>query len=287
MRSTQVLAVLAVLATSVSSMSISHVSDQLAHRRHAASVHESVVQARGARRATPMEGVPEAIKRDDAAPRRRKRGINQRRCAPKTTSTGLPEPASATSTTPTSSAAPSTTPKPEPTTSKAEPTTSKAEPTTSKAEPTTSEAEPTTTTPKAKYTKPSETPTKTSTSTAPAATNDDDSGSSSGATYTGEATFYDPALGSCGINSTNKDLICAVSHLLYDGFEGYTGSDPNSNPICGRKIKATYGGNSVTCTVVDRCVGCKKDDLDFSRGAFDKLASQSLGRLQGMEWSFV
>ncbi|KAF8760871.1 Non-catalytic module family expn protein [Rhizoctonia solani] len=256
MRSTQVLAVLAVLATSVSSMSISHVSDQLAHRRHAASVHESVVQARGARRATPMEGVPEAIKRDDAAPRRRKRGINQRRCAPKTTSTGLPEPASTTSTTPTSSAAPSTTPKPEPTTSKAEPTTSKAEPTTSKAEPTTSEAEPTTTTPR---------PT----------------------TYTGEATFYDPALGSCGINSTNKDLICAVSHLLYDGFEGYTGSDPNSNPICGRKIKATYGGNSVTCTVVDRCVGCKKDDLDFSRGAFDKLASQSLGRLQGMEWSFV
>ncbi|QRW18847.1 rare lipoprotein A-like double-psi beta-barrel protein [Rhizoctonia solani] len=87
-------------------------------------------------------------------------------------------------------------PQSQPTTSKAEPTTSKAEPTTSKAEPTTSEAEPTTTTPR---------PT-------PAATNDDDSGSSSGATYTGEATFYDPALGSCGINSTNKDLICAVSH---------------------------------------------------------------------------
>ncbi|CAE6428601.1 unnamed protein product [Rhizoctonia solani] len=269
MRSTQVLAVLAVLATSVSSMSIGHVSDQLAHRRHAASVHESVVQARGARRAIPVQVTPEVVKRDDTVPRRRKRGINQRRCAPKTTSTGLTEP---TSTTPTSSAAPSTTPEPEPTTSKAQPTTSQAEPTTSS---------------KAKYTKPSETPTKTSTSAKPTATNDDDSGSSSGDSYTGEATFYDPALGSCGITSTNSDLICAVSQLLYDGFDGYTGSDPNSNPICGKKIKATYGGNSVTCTVVDRCVGCKKSDLDFSRGAFDKLADQALGRLEGMKWSFV
>ncbi|CCO26629.1 Allergen Asp f 7 AltName: Allergen=Asp f 7 [Rhizoctonia solani AG-1 IB] len=280
MRSAQVFAVFAVLATSVSSMSIGHTNDQLAHRRHAASVHDSVIQARGARRGTPLETVPEVVKRDDAVPRRRKRGLNQRRCAPKTSSTGLPQPASTTSTPPTSSAAPSTTPEPEPTTSKAEPTTSQAEPTTSQAEPTTSS--------KAKYTKPSETPTKTSTSAKPTATNDDDSGSSSsGETHTGEATFYDPALGSCGITSTNQDLICAVSHLLYDGFDGYTGSDPNSNPICGKKIKATYNGNSVTCTVVDRCVGCKISDLDFSRGAFNHLADQSAGRLKGMTWNFA
>ncbi|KAG8760567.1 hypothetical protein FRC11_000242 [Ceratobasidium sp. 423] len=271
MRFTQVLAVFAVLAASVSSMSIGHTSNQLVHRRHAADVHESVIQARGARRAVPVEDVPDVVKRDNTAPRRRKRGLNQRRCSPKTTS-ALPETTAAAST---SSVEPSTTPEPESTTSKA-----KAEPTTSsKAEPTTSS--------KAKYTKTFQTPTTTSTSAKPTATSDDDSGSSSGGTYTGQATYYDTGLGSCGITSTNSDYIVAVSHLLYDGFNGYTGGDPNSNPICGKKIKANYQGKSVTVTVVDRCTGCALRDLDFSPTAFTQLADQSLGRLDGMTWSFA
>lgn len=258
----QVLAVFAVLAASVSSMSIGHVSNQMIHRRHAA-VQESVIQARGARRAVPVDDWSDVVKRDDPAPRRRKRGINQRRCAPKTT-TGLPETTSEPST---SSAAPATTSTPEP-------------------EPTTSQAQPTTTS-KAKS-KTSQTPTKTSTSAEPTATSDDDdSGSSSGESFTGQATFYAPGLGACGTTSTDDDMIVAVSQLLYDGFNGYTGSDPNSNPICGKKIKATYEGNSVTVTVVDRCVGCALRDLDFSPAAFTKLADQSLGRLSGMKWSFV
>lgn len=268
MRSTQVLAVLAVLATSVSSMSIGHASNQLVHRRHAAGVQESVIQARGARRAVPMEDLSEVVKRDNTVPRRRKRGLNQRRCSPKTT-TGLPE------TTPvesTSSVAPSTTPEPEPTTS------SKAK------------AEATTTSSRAKYTKTSQTsqaPTKTSTPAKPTATSDDDNSGSSSGTFTGQATYYDTGLGSCGITSSNSDYIVAVSHLLYDGFDGYTGGDPNSNPICGKNIKANYQGKSVTVTVVDRCTGCALRDLDFSPTAFTQLADQSLGRLSGMTWSFV
>lgn len=267
MRSTQVLAVFAVLAASVSSMSIGHASNQVVHRRHAAGVHESVIQARGARRPVPIEEMPDMVKRDDAAPRRRKRGINQRRCAPKTT-TGLLQTTSAASTSSTSSAAPTTTSTPEP-----EPTTLKAEATTSSM---------------AKYTKTSQTPTKTSTSAKPTATNDgDDSGSSSGETYTGQATYYGTGLGSCGITSKDTDYIVAVSHLLYDGYNGYTGGDPNSNPICNKKIKANYQGKSVTVTVVDRCTGCALRDLDFSPTAFDQLADQSLGRLSGMTWSFM
>ncbi|CAE6523761.1 unnamed protein product [Rhizoctonia solani] len=283
MRSTQVLAVLAVLAASVSGMSIGHTSNQPAHRRHAVDVQASVIQARGARRAVLMEDMPDVVKRDNTVPRRRKRGLNQRRCSPKTTS-ALAETTSVVST---SSVAPSTTPEPESTTSKAK---AEAVPTTSsKAEHTTSsKAEPTTSS-KAKYTKTSQTsqtPTKTSTSAKPTATSDD-SGSSSGDTYTGQATYYGTGLGSCGITSTDTDYIVAVSHLLYDGFDGYTGGNPNSNPVCGKKIKANYQGKSVTVTVVDRCTGCALRDLDFSPAAFSQLADQSLGRLDGMTWAFM
>ena len=38
------------------------------------------------------------------------------------------------------------------------------------------------------------------------------------------------------------------------------------------------GGQTVTVTVTDRCVGCSKFDLDFSPAAFDVLADPSLGR---------
>lgn len=279
MRSTQVLAVFAVLAASVSSMSIGHVSNQVNHRRHAADVRESVIQARGARRAVPIEDVSDMAKRDDA-PRRRKRGLNQRRCAPKTT-TGLAQTTLAASTSAaasTSSAKPATS---------AAPTTPAVSATTAEPESTSSKAEPTTT--KAKYTKTStssQTPTKTSTSAKPTATSDDDSGSSSGDTYTGQATYYGTGLGSCGITSKDTDYIAAVSQLLYDGFDGYTGGNPNNNPVCGKKIKANYQGKTVTVTVVDRCVGCAKYDLDFSPSAFTQIADQALGRLSGMTWSF-
>ena len=258
MRSAQLFIALAVLATSVSSASIGLLPpDHIAHRRHAAAeVHNSVLQARGARRINPE--VPGLSLRTDTAPRRyRKRGLNQRRCAAKTTtSTAAAEP--------TTEAAPTSTPEPEPTTSSAEPTQTKV-----KTTQTTTKA------------------TKTSTSAKPTATSDNDDSSSSGGSFTGQATFYAPGLGSCGDTNSDTDLICAVSQSLYDGFEGFTGSDPNSNPICGRKIKATYEGKSVTVTVVDRCVGCALHDLDFSPSAFDKLADQSLGRLSGMTWSFV
>ncbi|CAE6419361.1 hypothetical protein ACGC1H_001896 [Rhizoctonia solani] len=280
MRSTQVLAVLAVLATSVSSMSIGHVPNQQTHRRHAADVHGSVIQARGARRAVPVEDVSNMVTRDDATPHRRKRGINQRRCAPKTT-TGLLETTPAVST---SSAAPTSSAVP---TSSVVPTTSAAPSTTPEPEPTSSQAK-STASPKAKYTKTSsQKPTKTSTSAKPTATSDDgDNGSSSGDSYTGQATYYGTGLGACGITSKDTDYIAAVSQLLYDGFNGYTGSDPNSNPICGKKIKANYQGKSVTVTVVDRCVACAKYDLDFSPSAFSKIADQALGRLSDMTWSF-
>lgn len=75
--------------------------------------------------------------------------------------------------------------------------------------------------------------------------------------YTGDLTYYNPALGACGIDSTDNDAVVAVSHLTFDAIQ--TGSDPNQNPLCGRKIRArrfnekTGQSVSIDVTVIDRC----------------------------------
>jgi len=110
------------------------------------------------------------------------------------------------------------------------------------------------------------------------------------ATFTGDLTYYDTGLGACGITSSNSDPICAVSHIVFDAVS--TGSDPNSNPLCGKKVRVVHfdqrvGANkSIDLTVVDRCVGCKAQDLDLSYSAFDYLADRDLGRVTG-EWAWL
>ena len=70
------------------------------------------------------------------------------------------------------------------------------------------------------------------------------------------------------------------------------GSNPNTNPFCNRKIRATRhregvsGNVSVDVTVVDRCTGCKLYDLDFSPAAFEDMADMSLGRVD-VTWAFL
>lgn len=73
-----------------------------------------------------------------------------------------------------------------------------------------------------------------------------------GGPYKGDLTYYDPALGSCGITSSSSDLICAVSHKLFDAAS--TGSNPNANPLCGLKLRVKRGESSVDVMVVDRCM---------------------------------
>ncbi|OGM40941.1 hypothetical protein ABOM_010340 [Aspergillus bombycis] len=102
-----------------------------------------------------------------------------------------------------------------------------------------------------------------------------------GGPYTGDLTYYDPALGSCGITSSNSDLICAVSHVLFDAAS--TGSNPNANPLCGMKVRLKRGEASVDVTIVDRCTGCAVKDLDVSRAVFKKLADLDLGRVS-VDW---
>lgn len=71
-----------------------------------------------------------------------------------------------------------------------------------------------------------------------------------------------------------------------------TGTNPDLNPFCKRRIRATrhrtgFNGNvSVDVTVVDSCAGCGLYDLDFSPAAFDKLADES-SQTVDVTWAFL
>ncbi|KAI8938539.1 hypothetical protein NX059_004425 [Plenodomus lindquistii] len=109
-------------------------------------------------------------------------------------------------------------------------------------------------------------------------------------TYTGDLTYYDPGLGACGIDSGDDDAVVAVSHYTFDAAQ--TGSDPNQNPLCGRKIRArrvneaTGKSVSIDVTVTDRCTGCEPTDIDVSPAMFDKMADHALGRVT-VTWAWL
>lgn len=58
-------------------------------------------------------------------------------------------------------------------------------------------------------------------------------GGGRGQTYTGDATYYDPELGTCGITNSASDLIAAIGHALSDSMAT---ANSNNNPFCGRQI---------------------------------------------------
>ncbi|EXJ96287.1 hypothetical protein A1O1_01413 [Capronia coronata CBS 617.96] len=105
-----------------------------------------------------------------------------------------------------------------------------------------------------------------------------------GGPYTGDLTYYEPGLGACGVTSSNKDKIVAISHIVFDAVS--TGSDPNSNPLCGKKIRARRDNKSVDLTVVDRCTGCHPKDIDVTVDTFAMLADVDLGRVL-VEWNWL
>ncbi|KAG8856691.1 hypothetical protein FRB91_000396 [Serendipita sp. 411] len=129
-------------------------------------------------------------------------------------------------------------------------------------------------------------PTSSSQAEQPAPAPASNSGGGSG-TFTGELTYYDTGLGACGRTNTNSDMIAAASMLLFDGFEGYTGGNPNNNPICGRRVNIYFEGKSINVELTDRCVGCAKYDLDLSPTAFQMLANMDRGRVSGATWSWA
>ncbi|KAL8847628.1 MAG: hypothetical protein Q9221_007358 [Calogaya cf. arnoldii] len=115
--------------------------------------------------------------------------------------------------------------------------------------------------------------------------NDNPSSSQGGGqAIVGDLTYYSPGLGACGRSSTENDNVCAISHVTYDAYA--KGPNPNTNPLCGKQIRAMRNGNSVVVTVVDRCEGCKANDIDLSPAAFKQLAQAGEGRVK-VTWSWM
>jgi hypothetical protein len=105
--------------------------------------------------------------------------------------------------------------------------------------------------------------------------------------YTGELTYYDPGLGACGWKNSSTERVCAVSHLVFDAVG--TGTDPNQNILCGKKVRITREGKkngTVEAVVVDRCEGCQGRDLDLSPALFGELAEKDEGRVEG-KWDWL
>jgi hypothetical protein len=112
-----------------------------------------------------------------------------------------------------------------------------------------------------------------------------------GQVYTGDLTFYTPALGACGLVSTSEEAVCAVSHYTWDAVQ--QGGNPNTNPLCGLKLRVTRnavelgGGNrTIDVTVVDRCEACEPNDIDLSPKMFNELALEQQGRVKAT-WSWL
>ncbi|KAH8801231.1 hypothetical protein DL96DRAFT_789615 [Flagelloscypha sp. PMI_526] len=104
----------------------------------------------------------------------------------------------------------------------------------------------------------------------------------------GDITYYDGGPSACGPNiDTNSDKTVAVSTHVYNSFPGAT-SNPNNNPICKKKVKATVNGRTQILLVQDMCEGCKDADLDLTMAAWDGFGvPRSAGRVGGLEWEFV
>ncbi|KAI4284246.1 MAG: hypothetical protein L6R38_001577 [Xanthoria sp. 2 TBL-2021] len=99
--------------------------------------------------------------------------------------------------------------------------------------------------------------------------------------YTGDMTYYDPGMGSCGIASGPNDDIVALSNAIMQN-----GGNPNANPKCGSMIGIwnPYTKKHYTAKVVDTCGACKPEDIDVSPALFKKVAPNGNGRVHGINW---
>ncbi|KAL8938039.1 MAG: hypothetical protein Q9216_004111 [Gyalolechia sp. 2 TL-2023] len=102
--------------------------------------------------------------------------------------------------------------------------------------------------------------------------------------YTGDMTYYTPAMGSCGYSSSPSDDVVALSIPMMRN-----GGNPNRNKKCGTKISIwnPQTKKKYWATIVDTCQGCKMHDIDVSPALFKKVAPNGDGRVKGMNWGGV
>jgi hypothetical protein len=62
--------------------------------------------------------------------------------------------------------------------------------------------------------------------------------------YSGDGTYYDVGVGSCGFTNSNTELVAALNAPQIQN-----GANPNNNPQCGQWIKVTNPANNKSVTV--------------------------------------
>ncbi|CAH0018770.1 unnamed protein product [Clonostachys rhizophaga] len=100
--------------------------------------------------------------------------------------------------------------------------------------------------------------------------------------YTGDMTYFNQGLGSCGQVKTDADAVVALSAADYGEW-----ANPNQATVCGKWIKITANGKTVRAQVWDKCPGgeCVSGGIDVSPSVFTQIADLSVGRLT-VSWEF-
>jgi expansin (peptidoglycan-binding protein) len=85
----------------------------------------------------------------------------------------------------------------------------------------------------------------------------------------GEGTFYEVGLGSCGQVNSGDEMVAALSTSKMEG-----------GNMCGKTITVqNKDGSSINVKIVDTCPGCSEGDVDLSETAFKKLSPLVAGRI--------
>ncbi|KAJ2963855.1 hypothetical protein NQZ79_g1147 [Umbelopsis isabellina] len=93
--------------------------------------------------------------------------------------------------------------------------------------------------------------------------------------FSGDGTFYTVGLGSCGKTDSDSDLVAALN-----------APQMGDNKYCGKSATVTGPKGKVTVKIVDTCPECSSGDLDLSPSAFDKIGSESAGRIK-ISWDWA
>ncbi|KAJ7854974.1 RlpA-like double-psi beta-barrel-protein domain-containing protein-containing protein [Mycena olivaceomarginata] len=90
--------------------------------------------------------------------------------------------------------------------------------------------------------------------------------------------FSGQSLGACGDVYDDQSFTAAVSMLMFD-------NDAQCHIPLTATVTNKATGKSVQVKIVDRCVGCKVDDIDMTPAGFAAIADMSLGRTT-VTWRF-
>ncbi|KAF7732839.1 hypothetical protein EC973_000115 [Apophysomyces ossiformis] len=103
-------------------------------------------------------------------------------------------------------------------------------------------------------------------------------------TFSGRGTFFTPSseggsTGACGPHEADDAPIVAINREQY-------GDTSRKSEWCGKKLRISYNGKSVTATVNDACPGCGYGGLDLTKPLFRALAPLTKGIIQ-VTWEVI